>query len=144
MLYLPFHRRHRHRIVRVTLLAWVLALLAGMANACLLQVPGAGSIASMASVQEVSHQQGLSGYRAGHDEDTADAVKAGCVKFCVDEASTLVKAKTSQLDLPTPVCVACIDWRAQSAPVVAAQGHAAEQPAPRGPPLVIRFLRLTI
>jgi hypothetical protein len=92
MLSLPFHRRHLRRTVWVTLLAWVLALLARMANACQLQPHAPGALASAASTHDGSTERGMHptqalyvehGHHDGHaehDGPTTDAGKAGCLK----------------------------------------------------------------
>ena len=158
MLSLPFHRRHLHRTIWVMLLAWVLALLAGIANACQLETHAPVAPATATSTRDRSTQRGVHaaqslqvehGHHDGHSEhdgSTTDAAKNGCLKFCDDESSTVVNGKTPQTDLPGPVVFASVEWH--SAMPTAAAGVAMwrpiERPASQGPPLVIRFLRLTI
>jgi hypothetical protein len=151
-----FHQRAKRRIVWATLLGWVLALLAGVANACLLQDHDFRIPASAASAHEgpggrdmnaalpfhVEHaNQDGAALNAGHSRDAA---KAGCLKFCDDESSTVAKVQPLQLDLPGPVLLARIDWQTALPVATVAMRRVAERPASQGPPLVIRFLRLTI
>lgn len=152
-----FHQRAKRRIVWATLLGWVLALLAGVANACLLQVDHDFRIpASAASAHErpagrdmnaalpfhVEHaNQDGAALNAGHP---MDAAKAGCLKFCDDESSSVAKVETLQLDLPGPVLLARFDWQTALPVATVAIRRLAERPASHGPPLVIRLLRLTI
>ena len=153
MLSLPFHRRHLRRTVWVTLLAWVLALLAGIANACQLQPHGPVAPASAASTHDSSTEHptralhvehGRHDGHVEHEGSSTDAAKAGCLKFCNDESSTVAKGKTAQADLPGPVVVASVAWRSAVPTATVAMWRSAERPASQGPPLVIRFLRLTI
>ncbi len=160
MLSLPFHRRYLHRTVWVTLLAWVLALLAGVANACQLQPPGAlvsGTATGSPSAERGTHPMAAFHIEHGHhdahalhdgaapDDDAApDAGKAGCLKFCDDESSTMPQGKTAQGDVPGPVLVASINWHSALPTATVPVWRSAERPASQGPPLVIRLLRLTI
>lgn len=90
---------------------------------------------------EYSHHEG----QAAHDSPTTDAGKAGCLKFCDDESSTFAKSKTAQTDLLGPVVVASVEWRSTVPKATATMWRSAGRPAPsQGPPLVIRFMRLTI
>jgi len=150
------HHRAKRRTVWVTLAAWMLALLAGIANACLLQPQGSHSPASVVSAHDRSvvrsmhvaqafHvEPGDQDGRALHAGDTTDAAQAACVKFCNDESSTVANGKTAQTDLPGPVLVASVDWRSAVPAAAVATWRLLERPTSQGPPLVIRFLRLTI
>jgi hypothetical protein len=156
MLSLPAHRRHLHRTVWVTLMSWVFALLAGMANACQVQSYGPRAPASATSTYSGLTERGVNTTqafyvehgdddgRAKQDGPTRDAAKAGCLKFCDDESSSATKAKTAQTDVPVPVVVASVDWRSVTPTATVATWRLAERPAFQGLPLVIRFLRLTI
>lgn len=154
MLTLPFHRRHLRRSVWVMLLAWLLTLSAGVVNACQIQPHGLRAPAAVAPRHDASAERG--GYHtrtlpddglSQHHGSTTQAAKAGCLKFCDDESSTLANGKTAHAELPGLFMVAHIAWRsaAPSAAIATiATWRSAERPAPHGPPLVIRFLRLTI
>ncbi len=144
MLSMTFHPRRLRFTVRVTLLAWVLALLAGMVNACQLQPRGTGTSGSIAATQEhrAEHDDGHG--RAGNHDPAVDPSKAGCLKFCDDESSALAKGKSALPDLPAPAMLASADWRPAMPVANATTWRSVERPASQGPPLVIRFLRLTI
>ena len=81
---------------------------------------------------------------AGGPEGQADTGKAGCLKFCDDQSSTLAKGETAQTDLPGMVMTAAIDWLSAIPTATAATWRSAERQISQGPPLFIRFLRLTI
>ena len=156
---LAFNRRQLRSTACVTLLAWALALMSGVINACLLQPHGKPAPASYATsshefadsglidstVAEVEHGH-LDSHPAQHgDHDAAkDAGKAGCLKYCSDESSTVVKGKFTQADLPNPVVVAVVEWPSMGPLPLGTLRRSAERPASPGPPLVIRLLRLTI
>ena len=156
MLTLPFHRRHLRRTTWVTLLAWVLALAAGLANACQLQPHEPVASASTSRAHAASSEGGLhstrtlhveTGHHQSHAEDDdapADAGKAGCLKFCDDESSAVAKGKLVQVDLAGPVTMSRVEWRSAVPKATVATRRSAARPPSQGPPLVIRFLRLTI
>jgi hypothetical protein len=161
MLTVTFNRCRLRRTACVTLLAWVLALMAGVVNACLLQPHGqtvsASSIAtsspefadarlieSTVAHVEHSHHDSHQAQQGDHDAAKEDADKAGCLKFCADESSTLAKGKFTQADLPNPAVVAVVEWPSLAPLPMGTLRRSAERPASPGPPLVIRFLRLTI
>ena len=157
---LTFNRRRLHRTACVTLLAWVMALLSGVVNACLLQPYGQTASASFAASNPDVSDAGLIEStvvhveHGHHDDDQArqgdrdgakeDAAKAGCLKFCSDESSTLAKGKFTQADLPNPVVVAVVEWHSMAPVPKGTLRSSAERPTSPGPPLVIRLLRLTI
>ena len=151
-----FSRRQLRRTACVTLLAWVMALLSGVVNACLLQPHGqtapassiatpspefadAGLIESTVARVEHSHHDSHQEPQGDHD-----AGKAGCLKFCADESSSLAKGKFTQADLPNPALVAVVEWPSLALLPMDTLRRSAERPASPGPPLVIRLLRLTI
>jgi hypothetical protein len=154
MLSLPFQRRHLRSTAVLTLLAWLLALLAGIVNACQLQTYTPGTFVPVVSTQADFAEHGMHAGRALHvdgDHDVAgghegqsDTGKVGCLKFCDDESSTVTQAKTFQADLVGMVTVASIDWLAAMPAAAGTPGRRIERPASQGPPLFIRFLRLTI
>ena len=155
-MFVLLHHRAKRRIVWVTLVGWVLAMLAGVANACLLQAQGSRAPASAALAHDGSAERGLRAAQALHVKygdldrhatqagDTADPGKAGCLKFCDDESSTVTNGKAAQTDLPGPVLLASVDWHPAVRTAAVATWQPVERPTSQGPPLVIRFLRLTI
>ena len=156
---LAFNRRQLRHTACVTLLGWMLALMLGVLNACLLQphsqpasashatsrheFADAGLIDSTEAHVEHSHHDSHPAQHGDHDA-AKDAGKAGCLKFCSDESSTLAKGKFTQADLPNPVVVAVVEWPSMAPLPMGTLRTSAERPASPGPPLVIRFLRLTI
>lgn len=153
---LTFQRRHLRRTAALTLMAWVLALLAGLVNACQVQPHGSGTQAPVAAARGVAAERGKYAtqvpYRDRVDQDAAgehggpspDTGKSDCLKFCDDESSSLPSGEASQPDLPGMVRVARIEWQPASPTVTAETGGAAERHVSQGPALFIRFRRLTI
>lgn len=152
--------RRLRQFVWLTLLAWSFALASGVVNACLLSLPGpitdgspppvhgeasthagpddkamglhsaAGGEAGVANLVQYEHQQGSSG------KDT-------CLKFCDDESSAVVKSTSLGVDLVVGLVEPGV--RRIAAPLATIDsGWLPEQPRAQGPPLVIRFLRLTL
>lgn len=155
MLSSPFQRRHLRSTAVLTLLAWVLALLAGMVNACQLQTYTPGTHTSVVSAHDRSGESGAHAEQAlygndgnhsavGGHEGQSDIGKAGCLKFCAEESSTVAKGETAQPDLLGIVTVASIDWQPEMPFATATPWRSVDQPVSQGPPLFIRFLRLTI
>lgn len=151
------HRRAKRRTVMVTLVVWVFALMAAVANACLLQVkePGdhhwqvqtqasAGKVIGINSHHSVTLQDAVLGSPAEPSVD-ADAYKDPCKHFCDAEGSTTAAKQEihDAADLGhAPVHVgACAPYLA---PVAVAKQSFDDRPPPHTSPIAIRFLRLTI
>jgi hypothetical protein len=154
---LTFQRRHLRRTTVLTLLAWVLALAGGMVNACQLQAHTPGSYASLASSRADGAEPALHAGHALHgadgkhdgagrpDRHDPDPAKAGCLKFCTDKSSTVAKHETGhQADFPSVLGAPGLDWQPELSTTVATARRSVERTAAQGPPLFIRFLRLTI
>ena len=154
---LHFTRQQLRHTACVALLAWVFALVSGVANACLLQTakPGAAAFSFAAGTQKVGcgsdvapceHDAGPAHHHAdsGRSEPGQHGGKAVCLKFCADESSALAKSKASQADLPGPALLAGAPWSPAVQVAAAAQWRPVERPASVGPPLFLRLLRLTI
>ena len=155
MLTLPFTRRQLRHTACVTLFAWMFALLSGVVNACLIQPNPPGELGSVSS-----HAGPVAGAVAGpatpqvqhvqhHGADEGDGLgnhsaKAGCLKFCADESSAVIKSKAAQADVPGPIFMASVPSPSTARVVVASQWLPVERPASVGPPLFIRLLRMTI
>jgi hypothetical protein len=151
MLSLSFHRRHLRRAALLTASAWVSALVAVVAHACLLQPEGGHSFTSRtandsavfepaAQTAQVAHEH--HGSRGAEADGTTDPGQASCVKFCDDESSTV--AKTAPHDLPGLLVASRTNWHVVLPATSAVVRVSVERPLAHGPPLVIRFLRLTI
>lgn len=152
--------RRLRQFVWLTLLAWSFALASGVVNACLLTPPGPISDGSHppahgeAATQARPHDgaRGLHGAAsdeadaigvAQHEHQQGTSGKDTCLKFCDDESSAVVKSASLGVDL----IVALVDPGVRRIAVPVANidsGWLLEQPRAQGPPLVIRFLRLTL
>ncbi len=142
---LNFHRRHLRCTAAWTLFAWVLAMLAGLANACQFRSYVPAVLVPVAAAQADAGSHCRHGGQAPFAvEDPSDAAMAGCLKFCDETSSTVAKGGTAPPDLAGMVVLAGAAWQATPAAATASQWRSAEPPASRGPPLFLRFLRLTI
>ncbi len=142
--------RRLRRLVWLTLLAWSFALASGVVNACVLSLPGRTAEGSSPSVhsQATTHARSSEGIGAhGADDGETGSSTAGkdtYLKFCDDEASLAAKSTNSGADM----AAALVDARVERCLAVPAaqtrSGSSLEPPRAQGPPLVIRFLRLTL
>ncbi len=155
MLTLHFNRRQLRHFACMTLFAWTFALLSGIVNACLVQPDWHGELGSLSSQagpaaagatlsatrqpQQVRQQSEDEG-----DGPGTDSAKAGCLKFCADESSAVTKSNAPQVDVVGPLFAANVPWRSAAPVAAATHWPLAERPVSIGPPLFIRFLRLTI
>ena len=153
---LLFHRRRLRRTVWVMLGVWVFAFCAGVANACMLVPHGSAEYGVLAaspsqSAAQTHHAGALSdrGQR-GHDEAVAQsgqeqgAGKDSCLKFCDDESSALSKNKTTAIDVGQSLLVLVAPWSPMVPSRILGTKLPFQRPTAQGPPLVIRFLRLTL
>jgi hypothetical protein len=138
----------KRRTVHMVLLAWLFAMVAGWANACLLQqrvthghVPSdSGSLT--AQLPQVS--PGHIGVDAVHAENAGPG-KSACLKVCDDDSRAIIKlapsADLADMAMTPPVALA---WLAPLA-TVEWRNSWLTLPAP-GPvvPLRTRFARLTL
>ena len=151
------HRRAKRRTVLVTLVVWVFALMAAVANACLLQVkePGdhhwqvpaqasAGKVIESHAYLALTPQDGALGTPAEPSAD-ADASKEPCKNFCDAETSTTAAKQevhdAADLGYASLHVGACAPYLA---PVAVAKQSFDDRPPPHSSPIAIRFLRLTI
>lgn len=151
-----FDRRQLRRTAWATLVVWVLAMAAGVVNACALGPSGpverttqqVGIVvldahvgAPSFSAIESHHEQSQT---VGHHEHGQDSGKGSCLKFCGDESSAIAKVKMPVVDLSATLLTAAVPWSAVVALGGAGFQQSLERPGSQGPPLVIRFLRLTV
>ena len=119
------HSRAIHRAVLVTLAAWVLVLMAGIANACVL------------------HDR-----VAGHDGQVQvtvpDAPEAECDAAWEAVAFTIAKQEGSDSTPVEPAAVQTVGVGPNFVSVAVIAQSVDEGVAARGPPLIIRFLRLRL
>jgi len=155
----PLHltRRQLRDTACFALLAWVFALVSGVANACLVQTiePGVTNFSLVAGTQlagcdsgvaPCEHDAGPAHHHtdSGLGEPVQDGGKAVCLKFCADESLAVAKSKVSQADMSGPLLLAGTPWLSAVQVAAAAQWRPVERPASVGPPLFLRLLRLTI
>jgi hypothetical protein len=151
---LRLHRRRLRRAVWLTTAAWCFALLSGVVNACLLTPAGASRIeAALHEVVHTATPSQLGDHHAvpsGHGEHgTLTDAEHGtgtqsCLKFCDDGSTALSKTTAAAVDPGVPIGVAVAAWNPALAHIRAASRPWWGGSAATGPPLVIRFLRLTL
>jgi hypothetical protein len=133
------------------LAAWLLALTAGVVNACVLNIPSSATRGLIAQSQAahlsrtVADTEPHDGVPLTHHQHEQNGANDSCLKFCDDESSALSKGNTS----PTPdagaALVAAAQWPAAVVPVThTGTVLSLQRPIAQGPPLVIRLLRLTL
>lgn len=140
--------RARRNTALMVLLVWLFALVAGVANACLLEARQTHShIATAASSEAATHASVI---LPGHTGAVADGVdeshfKAPCLKVCDDGTRSFPKQDrvVAQAD-PGPTPLVQVLW-SKVVPVVATLRQMdVEQPATPGLPVRVRFSRLAI
>ena len=137
-----FTPRQRRRIAGVTLVVWLWALAVGVVNACALGPAGPERVGLHAEAP--SHEQHRDdGERPGHRHGS-DSGKKSCLKFCDDESSAVVKVKLPAVDGSAVFAVLAQPWQPIADTGSTGWGLLSRQPGSQGPPLVIRFLRLTL
>jgi hypothetical protein len=150
------HRRCLRHFVWAALFAWVFALAASVANACIVSAPTSAPPGheNHRHPQESSHQDSVSIESADHDSAGHtdhehaggiahdDAGKAGCLKFCSDGSSAL--SKNGSLGFDQVPAHAVDGFKIQPVAITADARLSLERPSAQGPPLVIRLLRLTL
>jgi hypothetical protein len=152
--------RRLRQFVWLTLLAWSFALASGVVNACLLTVPGPvtdgspppvhGEAATHAKPHdEAKGRRGAASDEAGvadlgrYEHQQSSSGKDTCLKFCDDESSAVAKSTSLGVDLVMALVEPGVRRIAVPVGNIGA-GRLLEQPRAQGPPLVIRFLRLTL
>lgn len=153
---LTCHRRRLQRTVWLTLGAWLFALASGVVNACLVAPAPAqrGGLTQQISADEMAH--GVHAPTGDHRASEAPVAAASqlphdhspgsdsCQKFCSDEASALSKSLSPSADLPASLVGVFVHWPPDALSTSAAAQWLQWPTAAQGPPLVIRFLRLTL
>ena len=149
----PIFNRHAKRSTAlVAMLVWVFALASGMANACLLEVPGAHAHATKHAHAEAAHKAAHEAASStgdamadGDHDDDADSSKEACLKTCDDGSNAPVKLKASSglpdLGLAPVVSIA---WNAATPAVSAPSRMDDLRPPIVGPPFRVRFRRLAL
>ena len=141
-------RSKRHTAVAV-LLVWLFALASGVANACLLEVPGLHADEATQALSQTAHAAGEwvghGGPVANHHGES-DTSKASCLKVCGDGSQTLRNAHSGvdQTGLGPAPLVATLSWSA-SAQLSSVPRRLGElQPPVVGPPFRVRYSRLAL
>ena len=130
------------------LLVWLFAVASGVANACLLEAPGAHSHVGAAGSAEMGHAPAVSARHSGADDghdDDSDTSKESCLKVCDAGSNAPVKLQAG-FDLADPgmAPLVAIVWNA-AAPVVSAPCRwVGLQPRSVGPPFRVRYSRLAL
>lgn len=137
-----FNHRRRRRTAGVTLVFWLLALAAGVVNACALGPAGPEGVGLQAEVASPAQYRD-DGERSGHHHGLNSGQKS-CLKFCDDESSAVVKVKLPAVDGSAVLAVLAQPWQPIAATGSTGWGLSLRRPGSHGPPLVIRFLRLTL
>ena len=144
-----FSTRAKRSTAFVALALWLFAVASGIANACLLEARGphshdAAGTDATASDEPHERSEEHAAAHAGHDADS-DESKAPCLKVCDDGTHALLN-RLPGIDLTNPgqVPFVSVVWTA-TAPVVCAPSRGPElRPPDRGPPIRVRFSRLTL
>jgi hypothetical protein len=148
------------RLVWLTLWAWSFALLSGVVNACVLNLAERAMERSSPSsrLETATHARLADSIEArgptGHDADSGSLHRQerehgssgqdSCLKFCDDESSALAKSSAAGVDIGATLVDARLGRHLAVAATQADAGSMPEPPRAHGPPLVIRFLRLTL
>ena len=132
-------RTFRHTAFAV-LLVWLFSVAAGIANACLLETPALSVVALRVAVLDSGQSHAL----AGHTDDS-DPAKVSCLKSCDGGTQALPKAQAgADQGEPGPAPVVMTLWTASTQPVLASRQLDDWQLPIPGPPLRVRFSRLTL
>ncbi len=151
-----FDRRQLRRTTWAMLMVWVLAMAAGVVNACALTPSSTaeGATLHVGTVVHDAHADAQSSaaidshhepsQTVGHHDHGQDSGKGNCLKFCDDESSAIAKVKLPVVDLSATLVTAAVPWSALVAVGGAGVRHLLERRGSQGTPLAIRFLRLTL
>lgn len=154
-----FDRRRLRRAAWATLVVWLFALTAGVVHACMLAPAGPAERAarSVWHAESAAHELAAgaaTGTLDGSRHDQAESVfphgpaedsgKLSCLKFCDDESSAIAEVKLVFVDPGSSLLCAHEPWNAVAATGSAGFRPSRQWPGSHGPPLVIRFLRLTL
>ena len=106
--------RTSHTSATAVLLVWMFVLISGIANACLLEAPGAAHAPAMTKFTQ--HDGGHTSL-AGHlqteasaaDENDVHTSKQPCLKVCDDSSKSLPKKQAAgQVDQGSPIIIAVL------------------------------------
>lgn len=132
-------------LLKTLLWVWLFGLAAGWANACVVQARAAahGHEPAHESTGVWPGQAALSFPATPHHP--TDAALEACLSFCDSGQDAIAKPKLpGPVDVEASVAAAVGAWVSRSLAPSDAHTRALAPPAPPGPPLAIRFLRLTL
>ena len=135
-----FRTRTLRRTAFAVLLAWLFAVAAGVANACLLEAPAPGAVVLQVAVLEPVQHHAVAG-----DTDDSDFAKESCLKSCDGGTQALPKAQAGvdQSD-PGPAPQVTTLWTTSTQPALALHRLDDLQLPIVGPPLRVRYSRLAL
>lgn len=133
------------RLCGLVLLAWLLGVLSGTVNACLLAEQGQDTPSAPQHHHEPGHEHADEGapaadHRADHQADE----HVLCHKFCKDQSLTLPQHKGLGEQDFSPTLIALSGPVLPAAPSIPPTARWMDGPQAQGPPLVIRLLRLAL
>jgi hypothetical protein len=134
------------RLAKTLLFVWLFAVVAGWANACLLQSRSQGPALALEHPVTPATKAAIGESAVDHHDNADEAAgKSACLHLCDDEQCTIPKYDTpAAADLAAAPMIASTLWSFSvvDTPLPRAQALAAALPPER--PVAIRFLRLTI
>lgn len=141
-------RSKRHTALLV-LLGWLFALVAGVANACLLEARithvHAGPVALSETAQASLVAPGHAGVVAGHGGDDSHAAGAPCLKACADGAPSLPRQDLTATPAdPGPAPLMSTLWTAVTPAAPMSWRMDDVQPALPERPVRVRYSRLAL
>lgn len=145
-----FDRRFLRTTAWAMLVVWVFVLSVGVANACLLEQPGAHRHASTSGAIAAEASSVHAGHRvlrvADGDHPEQRAAKAPCLKVCDDTPQSPIKAaSTPNFDAPALVETYRNPWHVSAVlPGVGVRQAVAARFVPTGPPPRVAFSRLVL
>ena len=145
------NRRSKRNIAFVVLLVWLFAAASSIANACVLKVKARETHAQVVTTEpfEAAHAYSASADHApafaDHDGDELDISKAPCLKVC-DEGTKLLIKQQASLDLGDPGSAVHVSvlWTMVIPIATIPSQREGLQSAAHGPPLRVRYSRLTL
>ncbi|TAK87538.1 MAG: hypothetical protein EPO09_18720 [Aquabacterium sp.] len=135
------------RLCGLVLLAWLLGVLSGTVNACLLAEPAQDTSAAPLHHHERAHEHAddpAANHRADQQADRHADEHVLCHKFCKDQSLTLPQHKGLGEQDFSPTLIALSGPVLPVAPSIPPTARWMDGPQAQGPPLVIRFLRLAL
>lgn len=140
--------QHRRNTARVVLLVWLFALVSGVANACLLEVPGQHAEQSAgAAVRTVLTSSPVASFvDTGNDHNEgSEAGKESCLKVC-DEGAKIVPTVHATGDHASPgLSLWTVTLWTGSPQLVSASRHVMDAAIPIiRLPLRVRYARLAL